>query len=88
MPVNAFSQYAMRVRYAPLFPRQINIRSTSSRLISSRRRSQSLVVRVLAWLTIAAAFSSVPPLLRYAVMPEAVIAYPGLGVCRSAIDVT
>jgi hypothetical protein len=47
-----------------------------------------LVVRVLAWLTIAAAFSSVPPLLRYAVMPEAVIAYPGLGVCRSAIDVT
>ena len=35
-----------------------------------------------------AAFSSVPPLLRYAVMPEAVIAYPGLGLCWPAIDVT
>ena len=45
-------------------------------------------MRVLAWLTITAAFSSVPPLLRYAVMPEAVIAYPALGVCWQAIDVT
>src|SRR4051794_28507130 len=32
---------------------------------------QSCVVRVLAWLAIAAAFSSVPPFLRYAVMPVA-----------------
>jgi hypothetical protein len=36
--------------------RQITTRSTSSRLISSRRRSYSCVVRVLAWFAIAAAF--------------------------------
>lgn len=40
------------------------IRSISSRLMSSRRRSYSWVVRVDAWFAIAAAFSSVPPFFR------------------------
>lgn len=47
------------------------ILSTSSRLSSSCRRSKSWMVRVLAWFAIRAAFSSVPPFFRYAVIPVA-----------------
>lgn len=43
---------------------QTLIRSTSSKLISSRRRSYSWVARVEAWLAIAAAFSRLPPLFK------------------------
>ena len=46
----------------------MRMRSTSSKLISLLRRSWSLVVRVEAWLVSIAAFSSVPPFFRYAVM--------------------
>jgi hypothetical protein len=51
-------------RRAPLASKlQIEIRSTSSRLTSSRR--------VEAWFAMAAAFSSVPLFFRYAVLPVA-----------------
>jgi hypothetical protein len=49
----------------------IVIRSTSSSVISSPVRSWSFVVRRLSCAAIAWAFSNVPPVLRYAVMPVA-----------------
>jgi hypothetical protein len=55
---------ARRARILPGPSFYTRIRSTSSRLISSCRRSYSWVVRVDAWFAIAAAFSSVPPFFR------------------------
>lgn len=47
------------------------IRSASSRVMPLLRRSYSCVVRVDVWLAIVAAFSRVPLLFRYEVMPVA-----------------